>query len=63
MRKNFEKMIRKLSCTAFDVAAAPMFIVAFGVPLLMIIAVVAVSLFAFKTILRISREKKARREE
>ena len=63
MRERFDTAIKKISCTAFDVAAAPMFIVVFGVPALLIIAAAAIGIFAVKKIMKISREKKSGREE
>ena len=52
-------MMRRVNNTAFDVAAAPMFIVALGVPVLLIVAAVLICFFAVKKITAISREKKA----
>lgn len=58
MKERFEKVLKKMSCTAFDVAAAPMYIVIFGVPALLIAAVGLICFFAVRKIIKISKEKK-----
>lgn len=53
--KDFRKWMAN---TAFDAAAAPMFIVIFGVPILLILAVAGLIFLAVKAVMKISREKK-----
>ncbi len=61
MEKKLRKLIKKLNNRMFDVAAAPMFIVIFGVPVLLALAVAGLVYFAVKAVMKINREKK--REE
>jgi hypothetical protein len=42
----------------FDVAAAPLLIVIFGIPILLALAVAGLVYFAVKAVMKISREKK-----
>ena len=58
MKERFGKLVKKMSCTAFDVAAAPMFIVAFGLPVLLIVVTVLMVVGAVSKIVKINKKGK-----
>lgn len=58
MKQRLNKLIKKLNNSMFDVAAAPMFIVIFGVPILLVLIIAGLIYLAVKTIAKINREKK-----
>ena len=58
MKQKLKKLTQKVNNRVFDVAAAPMFIVIFGVPILLILAVAGLIFLAVKAVMKISREKK-----
>jgi len=58
MKQRLSKLIKKLNNSMFDVAAAPMFIVIFGVPVLLVLIIAGLIFLAVKTIAKINREKK-----
>ena len=58
MRKRFDKLLKQMSCTAFDVAAAPMIIVAFGLPVLLIAVIVLMVVSAVRRIVKINKKGK-----
>lgn len=58
MKQRLNKLIKKLNNSMFDVAAAPMFIVMFGVPILLVLIIAGLIYLAVKTIAKINREKK-----
>ena len=57
MKQKRNQWIKKLNNSMFDVAAAPMLIVIFGVPVLLALIVGCLVYFAVKKIRQISREK------
>ncbi|MBR4409814.1 MAG: hypothetical protein IKT31_00700 [Firmicutes bacterium] len=58
MKLKVKKLIKKLNNSMFDVAAAPLLIVIFGIPILLALAVAGLVYFAVKAVIKISREKK-----
>ena len=58
MKQRLSKLIKKLNNSMFDVAAAPTFIVIFGVPVLLVLIIAGLIFLAVKTIAKINREKK-----
>lgn len=58
MKTMLEKMRNKINRCMFDVAAAPMFIVIFGVPILLAVIIIGLIYLAVKALTKISREKK-----
>ncbi len=58
MKQKLNKLIKKLNNSMFDVAAAPMFIVMFGVPILLVLIIAGLIYLAVKAIAKINREKK-----
>jgi len=58
MRNKTERLFKKMSNTAFDVAAAPMFLVAFGVPALLILIAVLIVVDAVRRIIKINKKGK-----
>jgi len=58
MRNKTERLFKKMSNTAFDVAAAPMFIVAFGFPVLIFAVAVLIAVWAVSRIIRINKKNK-----
>ena len=58
MKQRLNKLIKKLNNSMFDVAAAPMFIVMFGVPILLVLIIAGLIYLAVKAIAKINREKK-----
>ncbi len=58
MKQRLNKLIKKLNNSMFDVAAAPIFIVMFGVPILLVLIIAGLIYLAVKTIAKINREKK-----
>jgi len=58
MRNKTERLFKKMSNTAFDVAAAPMFIVAFGFPVLIFAVEVLIAVWAVSRINRINKMDK-----
>ena len=63
MRTKLEKMRNKINRCAFDVAAAPMFIVMFGVPILLFAIVAGLLVLAFRALQKINWEKKKQKDE
>ena len=61
MKLKVKKLIKKLNNSMFDVAAAPLFIVIFGIPILLALAVAGLVYFAVKAVMKIYQNK--RREE
>ena len=61
MKLKVKKLIKKLNNSMFDVAAAPMIIMLFGVPALIGLLIGLLVWFAVKTIMKIYQNK--RREE
>lgn len=61
MKLKVKKLIKKLNNSMFDVAAAPMYIMLFGVPALIGLLIGLLVWFAVKTIMKIYQNK--RREE
>ena len=58
MKQRLNKLIKKLNNSMFDVAAAPIFIVMFGVPILLVLIIAGLIYLAVKAIAKINREKK-----
>ena len=58
MKQRLNKLIKKQNNSMFDVAAAPMFIVMFGVPILLVLIIAGLIYLAVKAIAKINREKK-----
>ncbi|MBQ4650685.1 MAG: hypothetical protein IJB73_08290 [Firmicutes bacterium] len=63
MREYINKMIKKVNNSVFDVAAAPMYIAFIGLPVLFIVVAALICFFAVRAIIKISREKKAKKVE
>lgn len=63
MKNYLNKLIKKVNNSAFDVAAAPMFIIGFGSIFLILIVAGGICFIAVKMIVKIAREKKAGKEE
>ena len=61
MKLKVKKLIKKLNNSMFDVAAAPLIIMLFGVPALIGLLIGLLVWFAVKTIMKIYQNK--RREE
>ena len=61
MKLKVKKLIKKLNNSMFDVAAAPMYIMLFGVPALIGLLIGLLVWFAVKAIMKIYQNK--RREE
>ena len=61
MKLKVKKLIKKLNNSMFDMAAAPMYIMLFGVPALIGLLIGLLVWFAVKTIMKIYQNK--RREE
>lgn len=58
MRTKLEKMRNKINRCAFDVAAGPLLLMLFGVPLLLAVIVAGLVFLAVRAVIKISREKK-----
>ena len=58
MRNKTERLFKKMSNTAFDVAAAPILIVAFGFPVLLILVIVLMVVMAVRRIIKINKKGK-----
>ena len=58
MKQRIEKLAKKLNNRMFDVAAAPMYMVIFGAPLLLALVIAGLIYLAVKTVAKINREKK-----
>ena len=63
MKKYLEKMIRKVNNSAFDAAAGPVLLVAYGLSVLLIAVAALICFFAVRAIIKISREKKGKKAE
>ena len=63
MKQRLNKLIKKLNNSMFDVAAAPMFIVMFGVPILLFAIVAGLLVLAFRALQKIDWEKKKQKDE
>ena len=61
MKQKLKKLRKKLNHRMFDVAAAPMYLMIFGVPVLLAILVVGLLILAFKALKKIDREKKGKK--
>ena len=61
MKAKLNKLVKKLNNRMFDVAAAPMYIMIFGAPILLAIVVVGLLFLAFKALKKIDREKKGKK--
>ena len=58
MKPKVKKLIKKLNNSMFDVAAAPMYIMLFGVPALIGLLIGLLVWFAVKTIMKIYQNKR-----
>ena len=63
MKLKVKKMIKKLNNRMFDMAAAPMYIMLFGVPALIGLLIGLLVWFAVKTIMKIYQNKKREEEK
>jgi len=63
MKTRLNNLRKKVNSSMFDVAAAPMILVMFGMPLVLVIVTGALIGLAFSKISQISREKKKDKEE
>ena len=63
MKLKVKKMIKKLNNCMFDVAAAPMYIMLFGVPALIGLFLGFLLWFAVKAIMKIYQDKKREEEK
>ncbi|MBQ8563372.1 MAG: hypothetical protein IJ443_05750 [Firmicutes bacterium] len=61
--KELKRLVKKLNNRMFDVAAAPMFIVVFGVPILLFAIVAGLLVLAFKALAKINWEKKKQKDD
>ena len=62
MKLKVKKLIKKLNNSMFDVAAAPMYIMLFGVPALIGLLIGLLVWFAVKAIMKIYQNKKREEE-
>lgn len=62
MKLKVKKMIKKLNNRMFDMAAAPMYIMLFGVPALIGLLIGLLVWFAVKAIMKIYQNKKREEE-
>ena len=58
MKQRLNKLAKKMNNRMFDVAAAPMYVMIFGAPVLLAILVIGLLILAFKALKKIDREKK-----
>ena len=63
MKTRLNNLRKKVNSSMFDVAAAPMILVMFGMPLVLVIVTGALIGLAFSKISQISRKKKKDKEE
>ena len=63
MKTRLNNLRKKVNSSMFDVAAAPMILVMFGMPLVLVIVTGALIGLAFSKISQIRREKKQDKEE
>ena len=63
MKTRLNNLRKKVNNSMFDVAAAPMFIVILGLPVLLIVVVTALLIFALKKIGQISKARKAQQQK
>ena len=67
MRKKLNNLLKqqadKMNRRMFDVAAAPMYIMIFGVPILLFILVAGLLVLAFKALQKINWEKKKEKDD
>lgn len=58
MKQKLNRLIKKLNNSMFDVAAAPMYIMLFGMPALLGLGIGLLVWLAVRTVVKISRRKK-----
>lgn len=63
MKQKWNRLIKKLNNRMFDVAAAPMYIMLFGVPALIGLFIGLLVWFAVKAIMKIYQDKKREEEK
>ena len=63
MKEKLRKLSKKVNNRMFDVAAAPMFIMLFGVPILLFFAVAWLLVMAFRALQKIDWDKKKQKDE
>ena len=61
MKAKLNNLVKKVNWRMYDVAAAPMYIMIFGAPVLLAILVVGLLVLAFKALKKIDREKKGKK--
>ena len=63
MKTRLNNLRKKVNNSMFDVAAAPLLIMVLGLPVLLIVVVTALLIFALKKIGQISKARKAQQQK